>query len=106
MDLARMLEKCRRDQWTLDELDWTQRPRELSRDDEIAVVQYFTNGGGSEKPGAAFLRGRGSKRKAPTLRAFLEGLVVDEERPREAAPPPARHYDVHRFRTYATNPAL
>lgn len=106
MDLVRMLEKCRRDQWALDQLDWTQKPRELSREDEIAVVQYFTNMAGIELLAAALFREQRAKTKDPTLEAIFESFVVDEERHSEAAKRLARHYDVHRYKTYEMNPAL
>lgn len=106
MDLVRMLEKCRRDQWSVEQLDWTQKPRALSRDDEIAVVQYFTNMAGIEKLAAALFREQGLKTSDPTLKAIFESFVVDEERHSDAALRLARHYDVHAYRTYVTNPAL
>ncbi len=37
MDTTRMLELCRRDQWKVEDLDWSVRPRALSCADEIAV---------------------------------------------------------------------
>jgi hypothetical protein len=43
MDLDRMLENCRRDQWSVGDIDWTRKPRPMSRDDEIAIVQLFTD---------------------------------------------------------------
>jgi hypothetical protein len=106
MDLGRMLEKCRRDQWSVDQLDWTQPPRTLSKEDEIAVVQYFTNMAGIEKLAAALFREQGLKTKDPTLKAIFESFVVDEERHSDAAIRLARHYDVHHYRVYETNPAL
>ena len=37
MDIDRMLARCRRQQWTIDGLDWDIEPRVLSRADEIAI---------------------------------------------------------------------
>ena len=51
-----MLEKCRRDQWTVDDLDWSGRAAGDAREkDEIAIVQYFTDMAGIERlAGALF----------------------------------------------------
>ena len=74
MDLERMLAKCRRDQWRADDLDWTLTPRPLSADDEIAVVQYFTNMAGIERLAGA--------RSLFALQRELTGLgVVGSEVP-------------------------
>ena len=48
MDLDRMLSLCERNQWHADDLDWSVKPKQLRREDEIAVVQYFTDMAGIE----------------------------------------------------------
>ena len=44
-----MLEKGRRDQWSVDELDWRLAPPRMPPDKEEAVVQYFTDMAGIER---------------------------------------------------------
>lgn len=106
MDLRRMLEKCRRDQWTLADIDWTRPPRELSPADEQAVVQYFTNMAGIERLAAALFQEQHDKSRDPTLRAIFATFVADEERHALVAERLARHYDARRLRVYRMDPAL
>jgi hypothetical protein len=106
MDLARMLDKCRRDQWTVDQLDWGRPPPELPRDREEAVVQYFTDMAGIERLAGALFALQAKKADDPVLRQIFETFVVDEERHAIAAERLARFYDVHHYRDYAMNEAL
>ncbi len=95
-----MLERCRREQWVLDDLDWGVTPRALSRADEEAVCQYFTDMSGIERLAGALFAVQRDKATDPVLRAIFETFVVDEERHAEVASLLARHYDVHRYRRY------
>ena len=107
IDLSRMLEIARRDQWDPDrDLDWTVKPRDLSREDEIAVVQYFTDMSGIEMLAGALFAVQRDNATDPRLRAIFETFIVDEQRHSAVAARLARHYDVHRYRTYRRNPHL
>lgn len=101
-----MLDKCERDQWSADQLDWTLPPPQMSRDKEEAVVQYFTDMAGIERLAGALFAAQARKAKDPTLRAIFESFVVDEERHAVVAERLARHYDVKKWRTYEMSPAL
>jgi hypothetical protein len=54
VDLDRMLERCRRDQWSVSDLDWSHPARPMSPEDESAIVQLFTDQAlpGEPQPGA------------------------------------------------------
>jgi hypothetical protein len=106
MELARMLHKCRRDQWSADDLDWSLPPPVMPRDKEEAVVQYFTDMVGIERLAGALFAVEAGKTEDPTLRAIFDTFVVDEERHAVVAERLARFYDVHRWRTYELSPAL
>ena len=106
MDLDRMLEKCRRDQWSPKDLDWTRTPRALSRDDEIAIVQYFTDMAGIERLAGALFREQAERTDDPTLRSIFRTFVVDEERHAVVAERLAKFYDVHQYRPYGMNESL
>ena len=80
MDLTRMLELCRRDQWNADDLDWTVKPRAMSRDDEIAIVQYFTDMAGIELLAGALFQVQRDKTDDPTLKKIFSTFVADEKR--------------------------
>ena len=90
-----MLDKCRRNQWSTDDLDWTQPPREMSRADEEAVVQYFTNMAGIELLAGALFREQRERATNPTLREIFDSFVKDEQRHSEVATRLAKYYDVH-----------
>jgi hypothetical protein len=106
MDLARMLQKCLRDQWSVDDLDWTLPPPIMPRVKEEAVVQYFTDMAGIEMLAAALFEAQGRKTKDPTLRAIFASFVIDEERHAAVAARLARHYDVYHYRAYEMDGGL
>nr|HEX4314823.1 hypothetical protein [Kofleriaceae bacterium] len=109
MDLSRMLERCVRDQWSIDDLDWTRPPPRLARDKEQAVVQYFTDMASVELlAGALFEVQRAHAQAAgdTTLAKIFSTFVADEKRHSQVARRLARHYDVHHYRTYVESPAL
>lgn len=101
-----MLDKCVRDQWSVDDLDWKRPPPRLPREKEEAVVQYFTDMAGIERLAGALFGLQARKAEDPTLKAIFETFVVDEERHAVAAERLARFYDVHRYRDYRMTEAL
>jgi hypothetical protein len=98
MDLDRMLERCRRDQWSVSDLDWTRRPREMSREDEIAIVQLFTDMAGIERLAGALVRAQERRARDDRLRAIFATFVRDETAIAQAAD--AADSDVHHHRHY------
>lgn len=106
MDLQKMLEKCEREQWQVGDLDWSGRPRDMSEDDEVAIVQYFTDMAGIERLAAALFARQEQIADDPTLKKIFASFVKDEVRHSHAAQMLADFYDVRRLRTYQTNPAL
>lgn len=101
-----MLTMCERDQWSMDDLDWTVTPRALSREHEIAICQYFTDMAGIELLAGALFAVQRDQTEDPTLRAIFASFVVDEARHSLVAKRLARHYDVHQYREYRENPHL
>lgn len=101
-----MLALCERDQWSVDDLDWSVAPRELSREHEIAVCQYFTDMAGIEQLAGALFAVQRDQTDDPTLKAIFRSFVVDEARHSVVARRLAAHYDVHHYRTYEENPHL
>jgi len=101
-----MLEKCRRDQWAPSDLDWSKSPRPLDRDDEIAIVQYFTDMAGIERLAGELFREQTKRTNDPTLQKIFRTFVADEERHALVAEQLARFYDVHRYREYRMNESL
>jgi len=106
MDLARMLDKCRNGQWKIDDLDWSVSPRSFEREQEIAIVQYFTDMAGIERIAGDLFTEQASRAKDPALAAIFRTFVVDEIRHAECAERLARHYDVHKYQSYSMNPHL
>jgi hypothetical protein len=106
MDLQRMLVMCRRDQWSPEDLDWSLRPRSLDRDDEIAIVQLFTDMAGIERLAGALFAEQQRRAQDETLRAIFASFVEDEERHAVVAGRLAAFYDVHHYRDYRLNEHL
>jgi hypothetical protein len=106
MDLDRMLEQCRRDQWAVNDLDWSRKPRAMSREDEIAIVQLFTDMAGIERLAGALFREQERRVEDPRLKAIFASFVRDEIRHAHAAQMLADFYDVHHHRHYQESPSL
>lgn len=101
-----MLAMCRRDQWSVDDLDWSLPPRELPREHEIAVCQYFMDMSGIELLAAELFKVQRDMARDPTLAAIFDTFVIDEERHSAVARRLCEHYDVHHYRRYELNPHL
>ncbi|HSQ62101.1 MAG TPA: hypothetical protein VLM85_02765 [Polyangiaceae bacterium] len=106
MDLDRMLERCRRDQWSVRDIDLSRPPRALSDDDEIAVCQLFTDMSVIERLAGALFREQARRTDVPVLREIFETFVVDEVRHAQMAQMLADYYDRRRLRVYRPSPAL
>src|ERR1700737_4431313 len=98
MDLERMLRMCREGQWTVGELDFSQPPRPMSRDDEMVVVQYFTDMAQIERLAGALFVEQERRSRDPVLKEIYATFVVDEMRHSHVAQMLADHYDVRRLK--------
>ncbi len=106
MDTGRMLRKCVEQQWKLQDLDWNVAPRAMSREDEIAVVQYFTDMAEIERFAGALFQEQRRIVEDPTLKKIFSTFVADEERHAAVAERLAAHYDVHHFKRYESSQGL
>lgn len=106
MNLERMLEKCKRNQWSVDDLDWSVTPKTLSREDEMSVVQYFMDMSGIERLAKALFVEQGRRTSDPILKEIFDSFVIDEERHAVVAERLAAHYDVHHYREYEISESL
>ncbi|MEO7327896.1 MAG: hypothetical protein ABI193_04920 [Minicystis sp.] len=106
MNLERMLQKCRQDQWRVGDLDWGVPSRAMSREDEQIIVQLFTDMAGIERLAGALFVEQTRRVKDPVLKEIFATFVVDEMRHSHAAQMLADHYDVHHYRIYRENESL
>ena len=101
-----MLTMCRRHQWTIDDLDWDIEPRALSREDEIAICQYFRDMSGIERLAGELFAVQKEQVDDPRLQEIFASFVIDEARHAEVAERLSCHYDVHHYRRYELSPHL
>jgi hypothetical protein len=106
MDVERMLQKCHAQQWRLDDLDWSAQPRAMRLEEELRIVQFFTDMASIELMAAALFAHQARVAPQPTLRHIFATFVEDERRHADVALRLARHYDVHQLRSYAPQPEL
>jgi hypothetical protein len=106
MDLDRMLDKCRKGQWKIDDLDWGARPRPMRRHEEMAIVQYFTDMAAIELLAGALFEVQRNLVDDATLKKIFATFIADEERHSEVAQRLADHYNVHHYRNYTVSPEL
>jgi hypothetical protein len=101
-----MLERCHRDQWKVGDLDWSKKPRPMSREDEMAIVQLFTDMAGIERLAGELFREQERRANDPVLKEIFRTFVKDEVRHAHAAQMLADHYDVHHYKSYSINENL
>lgn len=101
-----MLDNCHRDQWSVGDLDWSRKPRQMRREDEIAIVQLFTDMSGIERLAGALFREQERRVEDPTLKAIFASFVKDEVRHSHAAQMLADFYDVHHYQEYRPSKSL
>lgn len=101
-----MLRMCHEGQWSPGDLDWSQAPRPMSRDDEMSVVQYFTDMAQIERLAGALFVEQERRAKDPVLKEIFATFVKDEMRHSHVAQMLADHYDVHRYRVYRPSKSL
>lgn len=107
MNPERMLDMCRKGQWKIDtDLDWSVKPREMTRDEETAIVQYFTDMAGIERLAGALFEEQRKRVEDPTMKKIFATFVADEERHAQVAERLAAYYDVHKYKKYALSPSL
>jgi hypothetical protein len=106
MDLERMLRMCREGQWRVGDIDWSQDPRPMSREDEMAVVQYFTDMAQIERLAGALFVEQQRRVQDPLLEKIFASFVIDEVRHSHVAQMLADHYDVHRYKVYRPSRSL
>lgn len=106
LNLDRMRDMCRREQWRVEDLDWTLPPRRFDPPIERAVVQYFTDMAGIESLAAELFRVQRDLTDDPILREIFTTFVEDEQRHARVARRLAAHYDVRRLQPYRLNPSL
>jgi len=95
-----MLAMCERDQWSLDDIDWTRPPKDLSREDEESIVQYFYDMSGIERLAKALFEVQIRLTDDPTLKMIFRTFIEDEERHALAAERLAAFFDVHHYQDY------
>src|SRR5678809_948816 len=101
-----MLDKCIRDQWSIDDLDWSLAPPQMPRDKEEAIVQAFVDMAGIELLAGALFDVQRKKTQDKTLSKIFSTFVADEKRHSAVATRLAKHYDVHHYRNYVESPSL
>lgn len=101
-----MLKRCQREQWSIADLDWSKRPRPMSREDEMAIVQLYYDMSGIERLAGALFHEQARRTRDPTLRAIFESFIRDEIRHSQVAQMLADFYDVHRYKVYRRSPSL
>jgi hypothetical protein len=78
----------------------------MSPEDEIAIVQYFTDMSAIERLASALFREQEQRTEEPRLREIFRSFVEDEDRHARVALMLADHYNVHHHREYKTSSSL
>ncbi|APR77807.1 Hypothetical protein A7982_03154 [Minicystis rosea] len=106
VDLAKMLDRCVTEQWSLDDLRFSGPVEPMRPAMEKAIVQCFVDMAGIERLAAALFAEQARRAEDPVLRRIFESFVVDELRHADAACKLAQRFDVHRLHRYEERPVL
>jgi len=103
VDLEKMLERCERGQWSVDDFDWDGRPVPLAPETEMHVCAYFVNMSYIERLAGALFLSLARRQTDPQLAAIFRTFHADELRHSRAAARLADYFDVHHYRVYTPN---
>lgn len=103
VNLAKMLERCRREQWAVADFDWAGTPIPLAPEREQEICAYYVNMSYIERLAGALFLSLAKRVDDPTLRAIFETFHADELRHSHAAARLADYFDVHHYRVYTPN---
>lgn len=103
VDLDRMLESCERDQWHVDDFDWSSVPVPLTRAQEEQVCSYYVNMSYIERLAGALFLSLSARVDDPRLTAIFRSFHTDELRHSHAAAKLADYFDRHHHRIYTPN---
>ena len=106
VDLQKMLERCERGQWSVEDFDWTVRPIALEPEQERQLCAYYVNMSYIERLAGALFRSLAQRLDDPALRAIFTSFATDELRHSHAAARLADYFDVHHFHIYTPNLAM
>ena len=103
VDLEKMLERCERGQWRVDDFEWSRVPIPLPPEKERQVCAYYVNMSYIERlAGALFLK-LADRLEEPTLQAIFRTFHADELRHSQAAAKLADYFDRRHLQIYTPN---
>ena len=103
VNLEKMLERCLREQWRVDDFDWMGTPVALSPEREREICAYYVNMSYIERLAGALFLALAKRADDPTLAAIFETFHTDELRHSHAAARLADYFDVHHYQVYTPN---
>ncbi len=107
LDPVKMLERCKAGQWNVNDFDWSKTPEvELSKEDEIRVVQLYLNMSYIELLAGNLFQALRDRMEDPVLKEIYHWCYIDELRHSEAAAKLSRYFDQHQYQLYTPNIAM
>ena len=106
LDLGRMLERCRKGQWSVDDFDWNTKPAPMSKFDEMEICQAFTNLIYIERIAALAFLEFSKTGELESERAIFETFYDDEIRHAEAMFRLSNYFNQNNYKIYTPDPAL
>lgn len=107
LDLDKMLDRCNKGQWNVNDFDWSQKPKvKLSKEKEIRVCNYYMNMSYIERLAGALFLALSKRMTDPRLKAIYETFYEDELRHSHAAAKLMDYFDVNHYRFYTPNQAM
>lgn len=107
LNTEKLLERCYKGQWKLEDFDFTQPPSvELDKEKEMRVCSYYMNMSYIERMAGALFLALSKKMTDPTIKAIYESFHEDEIRHSQAALALMDYFDVHHYKVYTPSSAM
>jgi len=104
LDPVKMLERCKQGQWDVNDFDWDKTPEiELSKEDEIRVVQLYINMSYIERLAGDLFKALRDRMEDPVLKEIYHWCYIDELRHSEAALRLSKYFDQNEYKLYTPN---
>lgn len=101
LDLERLLEKCEKGHWSVDDFDWSQKSSlAMTPEEEVRICQHFLNLSYIERMAGALFLSLSNRMTDPTVKAIYANFHRDEIRHSQAMARLVDYFDVHHYKTY------
>lgn len=107
LDPNKMLERCKKGQWSVEDFDWSETPKVvLDEEQETRICQLYMDMSYIERIAGALFLALSERMEDPVLKEIYHYCYLDEVRHSQAAYKLMDYFDVHHYKVYTPNAAM